>query len=255
MKKALLAVSFGTTVPRAVAAIAALEKRFQEAAPDRYFYRAFTSPTIRRVLAERGEEVLSVEEALERMTEEGCGDVAVQPSYVLCGGEYSRLLETAARHRQKAPDCALRVGRPLLSSPADLRRAAEILWTAYRPAEGALALFGHGTDHLADMAYPALQTALRLAGIGNAYVATVEGWPAFGDLLAQLREENFRRVTLAPLMLVAGDHALKDMAGDGPESWRSRLLAEGFEVECHLRGLGELEEIRELYTQHLREIL
>ncbi|MBR1497257.1 MAG: sirohydrochlorin cobaltochelatase [Oscillospiraceae bacterium] len=253
MKKALLAVSFGTGVPEARKDITAFEDALKDTAPDRAFFRAFTSPTIRRKLAHRGETVLSTEEALGLLAEKGYTDVAVQPGYILCGGEYDRLAQAAAKFAPRFE--RLRLGKPLLASDADLRTVAEVLWQTYRPEEGALALFGHGAAHLANMAYPAMQTALRLLGAKDAFVATVEGWPGYGELAEQLREGGYRTVTLTPLMLVAGDHALKDMAGDGAESWRSRLMAEGFTVTCRLQGLGAVPAIREIYAAHLNAVL
>lgn len=253
MKKALLAVSFGTSVPGARSAITAFEDALKAAAPDREFFRAFSSPTIRRKLAERGEPIPSAEEALRELAERGYDDAAIQPGYILCGEEYRRLSETVAEYAPRFE--RLRLGKPLLASDGDLLAVAKIAWETYRPADGALALFGHGTAHPANMAYPALQTALRLLGAKGAFVATAEGWPGLDELIPQLKAGGYRHVTLAPLMLVAGDHALRDMAGDGPESWRSRLMAGGFAVDCRLQGLGSVPAVRELYTAHLRAVL
>ena len=254
MKKALLAVSFGTSVAAAREDIALFEGTLRAAAPERDFFRAFTSPTIRRMLKARGETVPSLAEALHMLAQDGYADVAVQPGCILCAGEYDRI---AAEIREAEPGFSrVRLGMPLLASGKDLLTAAGILWETYRPEEGgALALFGHGAAHPADMTYAALQTAFRIQGIRDAFVATVEGWPGIDDLIAQLKAGGYRRVTVAPLMLVAGEHALKDMAGERPESWKSRLTAEGFETDCRLRGLGKLPAIRALYAEHLKTIL
>ena len=112
-------------------------------------------------------------------------------------------------------------------------------------------LIGHGTDHAADMTYSALQTVFRLLGRTDVLVGTVEGWPTFDEVLAQLRQRWGSSVHLVPLLLVAGDHARNDMAGSGPDSWRSRLEAEGYTVRVTLRGLGLLPAVRELYRAHL----
>ena len=116
-------------------------------------------------------------------------------------------------------------------------------------------LFGHGTGHAANLVYPALQTAFDLAGRRDVLVGTVEGWPAFPEVLRQLKERCGAGVHLVPLMLVAGDHALNDMAGGTPESWKSRLEAEGFSVRATLRGLGLLPEVQAMYRAHLETAL
>lgn len=253
MKQALLAVSFGTSVPEARQSITCVEQALAAAAPGREFARAFTSPTIRRILAKRGETVQSLAQALEALAAAGYSDVAVQPTHLLYGIEYDKMKETAAAF---APRFArLRFGRPLAADAADLQALAACVWQAYAPQEGALVLLGHGTEHFANMVYPALQTALRLQGAGNVFVGTVEGWPAFADVLAQLQAGGFRTVTLAPLMLVAGDHACHDMAGPDPESWKSRLEAAGLTVRCRMQGLGLLPGVQALYAAHLKELL
>ena len=137
-----------------------------------------------------------------------------------------------------------------------MRALAAGLSAAYPQQNGeTLVLFGHGTDHAADLVYPALQTAFRLAGRTDVLVGTVEGWPAFGDVLAQLRARSGKTVHLVPLMLVAGDHALNDMAGADPDSWKSRLEAEGFAVRASLRGLGVMPAVQAMYRAHLEEEL
>ena len=112
-----------------------------------------------------------------------------------------------------------------LHTADDLRALAACMARRFgQPEGGALVLLGHGTEHFANMVYPAMQTALRLAGGRRAYMGTVEGWPGFDEVLAQLKEDGCGQALLVPFMLVAGDHALNDMAGDGPKSWKSRRL-------------------------------
>lgn len=253
MKKALLAVSFGTSVPRARQSIQQVERALAAAAPGRAFARAYTSPTIRRILAGRGETVDGLEQALEKLAAAGVEDVVVQPTHLLYGIEYDKMKASADAFAPRFASFAF--GRPLLASAADLRALAACVQRAYAPAQGALVLLGHGTGHFANMVYPAMQTALRLQGAADTFVGTVEGWPALEDVLAQLQAGGYDRVTLAPLMLVAGDHACNDMAGPEPDSWKSRLEAAGLAVTCRMEGLGLLEDVRALYAAHLRELL
>ena len=254
MKKAVVCVSFGTSVPAGRENITAVENVLRQAAQDRMFISAFTSPTIRRILRERGETVYSPAEALEALRSRGVTEVLLQPTHILRGHEYDKLKREAAPWRDRFD--SLRVGDPLLSDTEDLRTLAAGLSAAYPQQNGeTLVLFGHGTDHAADLVYPALQTAFRLAGRTDVLVGTVEGWPAFGDVLAQLRARSGKTVHLVPLMLVAGDHALNDMAGADPDSWKSRLEAEGFAVRASLRGLGVMPAVQAMYRAHLEEEL
>ena len=216
MKQALLAVSFGTSVPRARQDIEAVERVLAAGAPERAFCRAYTSPTIRRILAERGEPVSGLPEALEALAAAGVEDVAVQPTHLLYGFEYDKLKADAAAFAGRFARLAL--GRPLAADSESLRALAACMVRRFgQPEGGALVLLGHGTEHFANMVYPAMQTALRLAGGRRAYMGTVEGWPGFDEVLAQLKEDGCGQALLVPFMLVAGDHALNDMAGDGPK--------------------------------------
>ena len=144
----------------------------------------------------------------------------------------------------------------ILSGDRDLLMVADAVLRHY-PVERdtALLLMGHGSEHFANMIYPAMQTAFRLKGAANVFVGTVEGWPAFEDCLPQLKAFRPARIELAPMMLVAGDHALNDMAGPEDDSWRSRLRAESFTVECHTEGIGMWDEICGMYIDHARAAL
>ena len=254
MKKAVVCVSFGTSVPAGRENITAVENVLRQSAHDRVFISAFTSGVIRRLLRERGEVVRSVAEALEELWEQDVTEVLVQPTHILCGHEYDKLKREAEPWRDRFE--VLRIGRPLLTDTGDLQTLAAGLSAAYPARAGeTLVLFGHGTDHTANMVYPALQTVFHLSGRPDVLVGTVEGWPAFEDVLAQLKARNGKYVHLVPLMLVAGDHALNDMAGADTGSWKSRLEAEGFTVRATLRGLGLLPEVQTMYRIRLKEEL
>ena len=251
MEQAIVITSFGTSVPEARVSITAVEEALKSAAPDCVCVRAFTSSIIRRILAGRGENVPSVTQALERLCADGARKVVVQPTHLLYGFEYDKLKAEAdafaARFEQ------VTVGRPLLANTEDIQRFAVGLSQTYPERDGeAVVLMGHGTEHFANAVYPALQTALHLKGRDDLYIGTVEGWPSFDDVLNQLKE---RRVLLAPLMLVAGDHAREDMAGDSPDSWKSRLEQAGVSVTCSFTGLGMLPWVQEMYRERLLSIL
>ena len=253
MKKALLCVSFGTSVPQARRSIEAVEAALGRTAPEWRLARAFTSTIIRKILARRDEEIPGVVQALEQLHREGVTDVVVQPTHILPGIEYDKIRREIEPWRDEFSTLAM--GQPLLRSMDDLRELAGTLAEAYPPRDGeALVLFGHGTDHPAGAMYPALQTVFHLMGRKDVLVGTVEGWPGYEEVAAQVSGRGWRQVRLVPLMLVAGDHAINDMAGPS-DSWKTRLKAEGCQVCWESRGLGELAGVQELYCHHLRRTL
>lgn len=253
MKKALLCVSFGTSVPEARGSIEAVEAALKRTAPDRRLARAFTSTIIRRLLSARGEEIPGVSGALEQLAEQGVEDVLVQPTHILFSNEYEKICREMAPWKDRF--AALTLGPPLLGGTDDLRQLAQVLSAAWPAQEDeALVLFGHGTDHFANVMYAALQTVFQIQGREDVLVGTVEGWPAYEEVSAQLRRSGRRRIRLAPLMLVAGDHALNDMAGP-EDSWRTRLEAEGYRLRCEMQGLGQLRGVQEMYCRHLEQVL
>ena len=250
-EKGLLAVSFGTSVPEAETAIINVENVLKKAFPGREFARAFTSRIICRKLEREGRPVDSPEMALERLLAEGVRELLIQPTHLTPGDEFDKLCGIVEEYRGRFN--AVHMGRPLISGDEDLLAVADAVLRRYptRACE-ALLLMGHGSGHFANMIYPALQTAFRLRGAENVFVGTVEGWPLFEDCLTQLKSLAPERVKLAPLMLVAGDHALNDMAGPEEDSWRGRLAAEGFAVEYHAEGIGMWDEICGIYCEHAR---
>ena len=248
MKQALVMISFGTSVPEARGSIAAVERVLEEAACGYTAVRAFTSPTIRRILAGRGEDVPSLTGALEQLCQAGARRVAVQPTHLLYGYEYDKLKAEAEAFSDRFEQLA--VGRPLLAGSRDILRFAEQL-AAARPwqAGTAVVCMGHGTEHFANAAYPALQTALRLSGREDILIGTVEGWPGLEDVLRQLRAPC--AVQLLPLMLVAGDHARNDMS----VAWKGALERAGHRVRCGFTGLGELAWVQDMYREKVLETL
>ncbi|MDE7221293.1 MAG: sirohydrochlorin cobaltochelatase [Oscillospiraceae bacterium] len=248
--RALVIASFGTSVPEARPSIAAVEDALAAAAPDHAVVRAFTSPTIRRILKSRGEEVPDLTEALERLSAGGVRQVIIQPTHLLYGYEYDKLKAEADALAGRFED--LTVGRPLLADNHDIQRFACRLSQDHPAEAGTATVFmGHGTEHFANAAYPAMQTALAFLGRSDIYIGTVEGWPGLEDILRQLEPGGRRSINLLPLMLVAGDHARNDMAGD----WKSRLEQAGHAVTCSFTGLGELPWVREMYRERLEKLL
>lgn len=250
MVHAIIIASSGSSAPEALAGIAALENALSAAAPGCICARAFTSPAIRRVLAERGENVPSPAAALEQLRRAGARRVAVQPTHLICGHEYGKLKADALAAAGSFEYLA--VGLPLLAGGGDIREFAARLAQNHPAVSGETAVFmGHGAGHFAGMAYPALQTALRLEGREDIYIGVMNGWPSLGDIIRQLGTNGPRRVRLLPLLLAAGKHARRDLAG----TWTERLEQAGHTVQCSLAGLGGLPWVQEMYREKLIGIL
>lgn len=254
-KKALLVVSFGTShLDTLEKTIAAAEEAISARFPGVVMRRAFTSGMIIKALRQReGIEIDNVQEALARLAAEGCTQVKVQPTHIMNGDEYEKMLAQAAPFAEKM---ALSVGKPLLTSVQDFRDVCRALMAQLGAPAGdeAVVFMGHGTGHYANAAYSQLDYMLRDMGWKNAFIGTVEGYPELSEVLRRLEERpELRRVRLYPLMIVAGDHAKNDMAGDEPDSWKSQLEQRGYQVECCLMGLGEYPAIREILASHALE--
>ena len=256
-KKALLVVSFGTSYKDTrEKTIDVSEQALAAAFPDYDQKRAFTSQTIIDILADRdGIEVDNVDQAIEKIYTEGYGEVLVQPLHVITGEEYHDLIKALAPYEKKF--AKLVIGQPLLSS-ADDYKAMVAAVSAVMPELGeneAMVFMGHGTHHPANSAYGALDYTFKTEGYANVYVGTVEGYPALEDVMHWLEIDGIEKVTLMPLMVVAGDHAQNDMAGDEDDSWKVILKGAGYEVDTLMVGLGEIEGIHDMYIEHARAAL
>ena len=255
MKQAILAVSFGTTYPDTLEkTIAATEAALAEAYPGWPVYRAFTSGMILKKLRQRdGVEIDNVAQAMARLEREGYTQVAVQSTHVMHGEEYEKMLAQLEPYKLTME---IAVGAPLLHAQADYEAVADALlsWLPL-PGDGeALVLMGHGTAHFANSAYAQMEHVLQ-SRCPRIYIATVEGYPTLDSVAEQLqRQPEIRRLTLAPFMLVAGDHARNDMAG-GEDSWKEVLEGKGYEVACILQGLGECPAIQKLFVAHCGEAM
>lgn len=253
MKKALLCASFGTAVENGRADLTAVETALQQAAPEAHFARAWTSRIVRKKLAERGERIDSIPEALEKLAASGFTEIIVQPTHLLYGYEYDKMKAEIAPYAARFS--RLMFGKPLLGDTDDLQKVACLLEQQYPPQPGeALLLMGHGTQHFAGVVYPALQSVFAFHCRSDVFVAAVEGWPALSDVLPQMMGAGYNKIHLVPLLLVAGDHACRDMAGSDSGSWKSQLEGKGFSVRCTLEGLGRLPGIQQMYCGKLKKL-
>ncbi|MDF2928077.1 MAG: Sirohydrochlorin cobaltochelatase [Anaerospora sp.] len=265
-KKAILVVSFGSTYEETVKkSIESTENKIRTAFPGYDVFRAFTSRMVIRRLSERGIQVDTEKQAIERLQAAGYQEVYVQPLHIVAGEEYDkvkRIVVEYAHAKEKAFE-RIAIGRPLLfymgqeEQPDDYLTVIDAvkIQLAKQEKDQAVVFMGHGGVHPANAAYAVLQMKLEQAGFEHAYVYTVEGFPSLDSVLEKLQKQQMRKAALLPFMLVAGDHAQNDMAGDEPDSAKSQLLAAGFEVEAHLCGLGENAAIQDIYVQHLRDAM
>lgn len=254
-KRAIVVAAFGTTVPEAAPAIDRMVERVRAAYPGLPVTLCYTAAKIRRKLAEAGKNVPSPAEALAALPDQDVTHVALLSLQTIPGHEYDDLVRTAAAFSglPKGLD-KVEVSAPLLFSRDDFPRTAKALLAAApkdRTPGEAVVFVGHGTDHPADMAYPALQYALWRFD-RNAFVATVEGTPSFEDAVADLKARGVKKAWLLPLFAVAGDHARNDMAGPEKDSLASLLKAAGIEAAPVLSGNADREAVAAVWMDHLK---
>lgn len=249
----LLVVSFGTSYnDNRRLTVGAIENDLEAAFPDYSVRRGFTSNIIIDHVQRRdGILIDDVDAALTRAADNGVKNLVIQPTHLMNGIEYDEIVEKAANYSDAFEKVVF--GEPLLTSDEDFRRVIKAITDdtkEYDDGETAICFMGHGTEHSANSVYSKMQEMFKAGGYDNYYIGTVEAAPTLDDLLASVKAGNYKRVVLQPLMVVAGDHANNDMSGDEEDSWKSAFEKEGYEVVCVLKGLGENEEIRKIYTDH-----
>lgn len=254
--KEILVVSFGTSYSNSRhVTIGAIEDAIREAYPDYQVRRAFTAQIIiDKLKKEVNIEIDNVKQALDRAVANGVKTLVVQPTHLMNGLEYNDLKKELDKYKDKFDKIAL--GKPLLTSDEDFKQVIAAITNdtkEYLDGETAICFMGHGTEADSNKVYATLQEKLKAAGYNDYFVGTVEAKPSVDDLIAQVKESGkYKRVILQPLMVVAGDHANNDMAGDGEDSWVSKFKAAGFEVKPVLRGLGQNYDIQKIYLEHLK---
>lgn len=249
----LLVVSFGTSYNDSRRlTVGAIENAIETAFPDYSVRRGFTSQIIIDHVKKRDNVAIdNVAEALNRAIDNGVKNLVVQPTHLMNGLEYTDLVNELAENSDAFEHVA--VGEPLLTSDDDFKAVISAITDAtkeYDDGETAICFMGHGTEADSNAVYQKMQDMLKEEGFDNYYVGTVEATPSCEDVIAQVKEGSYKKVVLEPLMIVAGDHANNDMAGDDDDSWKSQFKAAGYEVTCLVRGLGELEPIQQLFVQH-----
>ena len=259
-KPVILVVSFGTSYndSRHIT-IGAIEDAIRETYPDYDVRRAFTAQIIIDKLAERDGIVIdNFEQAMDKLVEEGVQKVIVQPTHLMAGYEYTDVLNSLQSNYADKFD-AIVLGDPLLTSDEDYSEVVEAICDAtaeYDDGQTAICFMGHGTEADSNGDYTHLQQVLTDAGHTSYFVGTVEATPTFDDVVEAAQAAGFTKAVLRPLMVVAGDHANNDMADtEDPDSFASKFIAAGFEVECVVEGLGQLVAIDDIYVRHVADAI
>ena len=273
----LLVVSFGTSFNDSRAAdIKGIEDALQEAYPDWSVRRAFTAQIIiNHVQARDGEKIDNMQQALDRAVANGVKNLVVQPTHLMHGAEYDEMNEMLDQYRDKFESIA--VAEPLLGEVgadatvinADKEAVAKAITAAaikdagYDSLDAAAAdkvafvFMGHGTSHTAKVSYSQMQTTMQTLGYDNVFIGTVEGEPeetSCENVIEAVKAAGYTKVVLRPLMVVAGDHANNDMAGDDADSWLSQFKAAACfdSVDTQIAGLGEISDIQQIYIDHTK---
>ena len=261
-KKAILVVSFGTSFnENRVKTIGAVERDIAEAFPDWEVRRAFTSKMIIAKLKKRdGEHIDYITEAIDRLADDGFTDIIVQPTHIMNGIEYDFVVEAVKERAGRF--ASVKIGKPLLTSLEDYNAVMDaidrdIVPLAEEVAGGktSVVFMGHGTEHFANATYSQLQLIMRISNHPNIYITTVEGFPDYHDTIKLMDGRGIRKAVLVPFMLVAGDHANNDMAGDEEGSMKNVFSKEGYTVFCILKGLGEFPAFRKLFVDHIAQAM
>ena len=274
----ILVVSFGTSFNESRSMdIKGIEDALQAAYPEWSVRRAFTAQIIiNHIQARDGEFIDNMEQALDRSVANGVKHLIIQPTHLMHGAEYDEMSETLEEYKDKFESVA--VAEPLLGpvgadasiinadkeAVAAAITAEAVAESGYETLEAAaddgtaFVFMGHGTAHVAKVSYSQMATQMENLGYKNVFIGTVEGEPestSAESIIEAVKEAGYTKVILRPLMVVAGDHANNDMAGDDEDSWKSMFEAEGFEVACQIAGLGRIETVQNLYIAHTGAVI
>lgn len=253
-KQAILVVSFGTShAGTRSRTIERIEQDMRDAFPESAVYRAWTSKLLVQKVREDGYEIDTVEEALDRMERDGVRRVIVQPTHILDAKEHQQMKMVAFANMNRFEYMAF--GTPLLRNhEVELQAAADAVVRAFPELsdDTALIFMGHGTTLDDHGVYKALEKQIWKQGHTNVFIGIMRNQPELEVLKNRVLEQGYKKVILAPFLIVAGSHAAKDMAGVQDNSWKSQFAMAGMDVTCLMKGLGEYPSIRRIFVEHAR---
>lgn len=250
-KKAIVVASFGSSYENArKEQIEPIERLIEDTFTDYKVVRAFTSNMIIRKLKKEGIHIDTPDEALKKLIEE-FEHIIVQPTHIIPGFEYDKIRTIVSRMNHNK-NVHISLSQPLLYHKDDYREVIEALKTYIPKVEPneAVVLLGHGTEHYANTSYYYMQYLLENEDL-PVFMGTIED--GIEPVIKRLKKGKFSKAALMPFLVVAGDHAHNDMAGDEEDSWKNILIANGIEVRAITKGLGGNEAIRKIYLNHLKE--
>lgn len=252
----LLVVSFGTSFnDNRRLTIGAIEQAMEDAFPDYSVRRGFTAQIVIDHIQRRDGEVIdNMTQALDRAVDNGVKTLIVQPTHLMDGFEYNDVVDEVAQYADAFDKIV--IGAPLLTSDEDFQIVAQAMVDAtaqYDDGKTAICFMGHGTEADSNAVYAKMQQVLTDGGHTNCFVGTVEAEPSLDTVLELVKAGNYEKVVLQPMMIVAGDHANNDMAGEDEDTWKSAFEGAGYQVECVLKGLGEYEAIQQLLVDHVKD--
>ncbi|MDO4753722.1 MAG: sirohydrochlorin cobaltochelatase, partial [Bacillota bacterium] len=258
VKPVILVISFGTSYnDNRELSIGAIEADIAAKFPNYEIRRAFTSQIIIDILKDRDKiNIDNVKEAMDRLVADGVKEVIIQPTHVMNGFEYNDVVDEVRSYKDKFE--TLKFGKQLLASNADYEdvvKAMQSAMKAHDDGNTAFVLVGHGSEHPANIAYTRLQNEFKEADLKQYFIGTVEAEPSYDEVLEALKESGYKKVVLAPFMVVAGDHANNDICGEEDDAWMTMLKKEGFEVVPHVEGIGQIAEIRDIYVRHVESAI
>lgn len=252
----LLVVSFGTSFnDNRRLTIGAIEEAMEDAFPDYSVRRGFTAQIVIDHIQRRDGEVIdNMTQALDRAVDNGVKTLIVQPTHLMDGFGYNDVVDEVAQYADAFDKIVM--GTPLLTSDEDFQIVAQAMVDAtqqYDDGKTAVCFMGHGTEAQSNAIYAKMQKVLTDGGHVNYFVGTVEAEPSLDTVLELVKAGNYEKVVLQPMMIVAGDHANNDMAGEDEDTWKTAFEGAGYQVECVLKGLGEYEAIRQLLVDHVKD--
>ncbi len=287
-KTAIVLASFGTSYPGSLKAITNIEKEIKKSFPGVLVKHAFTSNIIRKIWHERksdkkffkknkniSKDFVNIQGPLAtiaNLNDEGYRNIIVQPTHVFAGEEYTDLtsyidgLNKIKTLKEKfMPFEKLVIGRPALGKPGDIHpyhkdilKAAKALKKDVAQAKknnASLVYMGHGNDYFSTGIYAEFQKEMNLMyPLVSTVVGCVEGFPSIADVEKRLKHQSNKNIVMKPFMVVSGDHAQNDMAGEEDDSWKVIFEKAGFNVKCKLKGLGENNLWAKIYVQHIKDI-
>jgi sirohydrochlorin cobaltochelatase len=273
-KMGIALISYGSLNSHAWKTYEKIRSDYVKAFPGADVLLAFTSDFIRRVRSEKqGIFIHDPQSVLAELRDQGCRNVVAQSLHVVPGGEFQQMASLVQvlgleNFRGNPWSGNIETGAPLLSSLEDCMKVSKALRPEFQstriggqdhendgytgPEDAAYVLMGHGTSHSADRVYSLMARVLE-KDHKNVFLGTLEGFPGIDGVLLQTKKSGAKKVILMPFLLVAGGHALEDLAGDSAKSWRSVFEREGFHTEVILKGLGENDGVIDIFIEHTRK--